>query len=204
MTGLLYSFLLIAGVLALGLVLKKCHVSEMVVRKVVHMGVGNWWFIEMRYFDTLGMALVGPVAFIGLNTLFVVFHKGESEKSRNYGLVYYPIALLLLVLLQYGGKLTSAACLCGVLVMAYGDSLAGIFGKLWGKKKLPSYMKEKSWLGLSVMFLVSFVVSFLVLHSFRSALLVALVAAVSESATPFGLDNLSVPLLASWVAGALL
>ncbi|MDD7201053.1 MAG: hypothetical protein SPF89_10670 [Sphaerochaetaceae bacterium] len=204
MKGILYSYLLILVVLAIGLGARKLHASPMVSRKIIHMGVGNWWFVEMAMLPTLQLALVPPITFIFLNTLAVVLHKGESEEKRNYGLIYYPVALVVLVLLQFKAGVSSRACLWGVLVMAYGDSFAAIFGS-WYKdsRHLPGYMRDKTLVGSLVMLVVSVAVGLGVTHSFPMALLVGLVATVAEAATPFGLDNLSVPILATLVAGQL-
>ena len=128
----------------------------------------------------------------------------QPEEKRNYGLIYYPIALVVLVLLQFKAGISSRACLWGVLVMAYGDSFAAIFGP-WHKdsRHLPGYMRDKTLVGSLVMLVVSVAVGLGVIHNFPMALLVALVATVAEAATPFGLDNLSVPILAALVAGQL-
>lgn len=199
----LYTFLLFFSTLLVAFLAGKVGASEMVQRKIVHMGVGNWWFLEMRLFPTMGDALVLPALFILLNGLYIVFRQGESERRKNFGLVYYPVALVVLVILQYRAGLASLACLTGVLCMAYGDSFAAMIGTTWGKKNLPWYMSQKTWLGFGVMFLASLIVSLLTLRSFPVALLVALVAAVLEAATPYGLDNLSVPIIVALVAGVL-
>jgi dolichol kinase len=131
----LYTFLLFFSTLLVAFLAGKVGASEMVQRKIVHMGVGNWWFLEMRLFPTMGDALVLPALFILLNGLYIVFRQGESERRKNFGLVYYPVALVVLVILQYRAGLASLACLTGVLCMAYGDSFAAMIGTTWGKEE---------------------------------------------------------------------
>jgi 4-hydroxybenzoate polyprenyltransferase len=41
--------------------------------------------------------------------------KGRVNGAKNFGLVYYPVALVVLVILQYRAGLASLACLTGVL-----------------------------------------------------------------------------------------
>ena len=204
MKGIIYSYLLIVVVLLAGLLASKVfHASPMVSRKIVHMGVGNWWFVKMAFLDSMTLSLVPPFTFIVLNALAVFLHKGESEEKRNYGLVYYPISLAILVMLQYKYHLSGRACLWGVLAMAYGDSFAAIFGSMDKKgAHLPSYMKDKTWTGSLVMFVMSFAVGMGVSHDPLGAAVVALVVTLAEALTPFGLDNLSVPILGALVAGA--
>lgn len=204
MTGIVLSFLLICAVLAVGAILARLGANPVVVRKVVHMGVGNWWFLEMRYLTTFRLAVVCPIVFIVLNTLFVLKAGGESEEKRNYGLIYYPVSLLVLVILQFKAGLAPLACLTGVMVMAYGDSFAGIFGRLYGSLHFKGPFKEKTVLGTAMMFFVSLLVASVCLENLTAGALVAAVAAALELVTPLGLDNLSVPILSALLAGALL
>ncbi|NBK21474.1 MAG: hypothetical protein EOM68_05570 [Spirochaetia bacterium] len=212
--GIIASFAFLGSVIAFAFVLgKKTTISSETMRKIIHIGVSNWWFLEITLFTTLSYALVGPIFFIISNTLFTFLDWGRfvgmNDKKRNYGLIYFPLTLLLFVILQYQGVLPTIACTIGVLVMGYGDGLAALIGRKWGKRKLNIPSGGKTWLGTLVMFLVSFLVTFiglmLVSLSLGSALAVALlvgvVSAFVEAITPLGLDNLTVPLIAAFIVG---
>lgn len=213
--GLVVSFLFLGSVIAFGFALGLWgHVSGETVRKTIHIGVSNWWFVEMAFFTQLKYALVGPVFFIVANTLFTLLDWGSAlgigDRKRNWGLIYFPITLLLFVLLQYNGILSSLACLVGVLVMGYGDGFAALAGKRWGRRKLPLPSGGKTWFGTAVMGAVSFAVCMVLLlfHStlpLETALLASLVigvaAAFVEAVTPLGIDNLSVPIVSAFIAG---
>lgn len=215
--GLIASFLFLGSVIVFALVVKKVsNISSETMRKIVHIGVSNWWFFEIYFFTSLWHSLIGPLAFILVNTLFTFLDWGKAigldDRKRNYGLIYFPITLLILVILQYQGLVSSVACTIGVLVMGYGDGFAAIVGKKWGKKKLSFPTGGKTYLGTLVMFIVSFLVSSIALVAYTSlpfgsilgvSLLVGLVASVAEAITPLGLDNLSVPLLAAWLVEVL-
>jgi phytol kinase len=214
--GLIGTFLLICAVIVFAITLGKfAKISSETVRKIVHVGVSNWWFLEMAYFTQLKYALIAPGVFILVNSLFTFLNWGKAigldDRKRNYGLIYFPISLLILVLLQFSGILSSLACLIGVLVMGYGDGFAALIGKKWGKKKLPLPYGGKSYVGTFAMLAISFAVSLVLLLgfspvSFKTALgvsvLIGLVASVVEAVTPLGIDNLSVPLLCAFLAGA--
>lgn len=215
--GLVASFsflgLVIVFAFALG---KKTAISSETMRKIIHIGVSNWWFIEIALFTKLSYALVGPIFFIISNSLFTFLNWGRfigmDDKKRNYGLIYFPVTLLLLVIFQYQGYLPAIACTIGVLVMGYGDGLAALIGRKWGRRKLQIPSGGKTWLGTIIMFLVSFLVAFAGLMTtalplgtvFGVSLLVATVSAFVEAITPLGLDNLTVPLLAAFLVGAFL
>ena len=215
--GIIASFAFLGLVIAFAFVLgKKTTISSETMRKIIHIGVSNWWFLELNFFTTLSYALVGPIFFIISNSLFTFLDWGRfvgmNDKKRNYGLIYFPVTLLLMVIFQYQGILPTVACTVGVLVMGYGDGLAALIGRKWGKRKLNIPSGGKTWLGTLVMFLVSFLITFvaLMIASFSPmsalgvALLVGVVSAFVEAVTPLGLDNLTVPLLAAFIVGAFL
>ncbi len=208
--GLLISFPFLALVIAVGIFLKhRFSISSESMRKFVHIGVSNWWFIEVNFFTTLAYALIGPIFFIITNSLFTFLGWGKAlgmdDRKRNYGLIYFPITLLILVVMQYQGIVSSLACSIAVLIMGYGDGLAALIGAKWGKKKLPVRFAKKSYLGTLVMAGVSFIITFIGLASYSTlgmtsivgiSLLIGLVSALVEAVTPLALDNITVPLLA--------
>ncbi len=212
--GLIASFTFLGFVIAFAFVLgKKTAISSETMRKIIHIGVSNWWFLEITLFTTLSYAIVGPIFFIISNSLFTFLDWGRfvgmNDKKRNYGLIYFPVTLLLMVIFQYQGVLPTIACTIGVLVMGYGDGLAALIGRKWGKHKMNIPSGGKTWLGTLVMFLVSFLVTFIGLmlvslslgSALAIALLVGVVSAFVEAITPLGLDNLTVPLLAAFIVG---
>lgn len=209
--GLLISFPFLALIIAVGIALKKwCAISSESMRKFIHIGVSNWWFVELAYFNTLAYALIGPILFILLNSLFTFLDWGTTlglgDRKRNLGLIYFPVTLVILVILQYAGLVRPLATTIGVLVMGYGDGLAALVGAKWGKREIPFNVSKKSYLGTLTMFIVSLVIvtaallffsELPILRLFVTAVAVAAISAVVELLTPFGLDNLTVPLLAT-------
>lgn len=213
--GLIASFAFLGFVIVFAFLLgKKTTISSETMRKIIHIGVSNWWFIAIALFTTLSYALVGPIFFIIANSLFTFLNWGRfigmDDRKRNYGLIYFPVTLLILVIFQYQGVLPVIACTIGVLVMGYGDGLAALIGRKWGKRKIALPTGGKTWLGTLVMFLVSFLVTFIALLTTTLpmgsvvgiTLLVALLASFVEAITPLGLDNITVPMLVAFLVGA--
>jgi phytol kinase len=210
--GLAVSFVFLGVVIGIAVLLRRfTGFSSEFIRKFIHIGVSNWWFILMAWMDNIWYAIIGPVVFIILNSVMTFGgyggFLGMDDKKRNYGLIYFPISLLVLVLLVYNGKLAATAATVGVLSMGYGDGLAAMVGHAWGKKKLPFLTGGKTWLGTAVMFLVVTLVAYLfasvpeVPYRLLVAVTTGLVGAFLEAATPLGLDNVTVPLgVALWVA----
>jgi phytol kinase len=107
------------------------------------------------------------------------------------------------ILLKHFGLGDMAAVGCAVLAMGYGDGLASLVGKAVKSKRLGSWTK-KTYAGSITMVCVTMIVVILMKVfiggvSFTGTLvlkaaLVAVFAALVEAFTPFGLDNMSVPI----------
>ncbi|MBO4394531.1 MAG: hypothetical protein J5800_09325, partial [Spirochaetales bacterium] len=99
---------------------------------------------------------------------------------------------------------------CAVLGMGYGDGLASLVGKATKSKRLGSWTK-KTVAGSLTMACITFIIVVLIeiyigRTSFSSqlmliSLLTSVVATAVEALTPFGLDNLSVPIAIYLILG---
>ncbi|CCV64629.1 hypothetical protein, similar to phosphatidate cytidylyltransferase cdsA (2.7.7.41), putative fragment [Alteracholeplasma palmae J233] len=204
--GLILSFVLVFCVIGLAEILKKKKVlGDEASRKLIHIGVSNWWFLMFYFFDQIYYAIAAPIIFIILNYVSYktnLIKSMERSGKGNLGTVYFPISLLLLVI----ASMTFTTPLVGgigILVLGYGDGLAALLGKKFGKKQI---INHKTWVGSITMFLVSFLVSTLLMVGYSSisiqyillyAGLVGILATLIELLTPKGLDNLTLPLLIS-------
>lgn len=109
-----------------------------VARKIVHIGVSNWFFIYYFVFEGSFWAIVGLCAFAVVNALLnvsgamgVLF--SQSSKKRNWGMVYYPLSVVLLILLAQSGFGDRLCVGCSLIGMGYGDGLAAIIGMRFGR-----------------------------------------------------------------------
>ena len=199
--GIVVSFAFIAVIMALSTVLQKLKIiGDEGARKFIHIGVSNWWLIYVIYFDNIWFACVVPAIFIALNyasyKLDLVKAMERDPEEKSLGTVYYPMSLLILVIastllhMPYLGAL-------GIFIMGYGDGLAGLIGKKFGRQKL---YQKKSVIGTATMFTVSLIVSYLILSIYTpdisviGSLLIASVVTFIELLTSSGLDNITVPL----------
>lgn len=201
----MYVFLLIgfAGFLSRGGI-----VSSATSRKVVHIGVSHWWLFAMFWMKSPFVASFGPAVFIVLNWLSIrlkVFKGMNNDDSRhNYGTVYFPISLLLLVLAAWNGLMPKWVAGTAILVLGWGDGLAALVGEALRSPAGTVFGSRKSLAGTVAMFCVSTVVVFIMTMVFEPnstvslalgrALGTGLVAAYLEVFSPFGTDNLTVPL----------
>lgn len=214
--GLVLSYVLVFLIIGISTVLQKAKlVGDEGARKFIHIGVSNWWILAMIVFEgemAIWFAIVPPITFILLNYYSYktnLIKSMERSGNGNLGTVYFPISLLILVILTFGVINKPEVGAVGILVLGYGDGLAAVVGKAFGKHKL---VDNKSLEGSLTMVVVSFVVvtlilslsGYTILTALWVAVVVSIISTVIELYTPKGLDNLTVPLLSSLLVYLLL
>ncbi len=198
--GLILSFSYVFFVIGISTILQKIKLlGDEGSRKLIHIGVSNCWIIMMVYFDNIWLACIPPLAFIFLNYVsyrFDLIKSMERSEKGSLGTIYYPISLLILVLVTFWLNMTYIGAV-GILILGYGDGLAGLIGKKFGGKKL---FGNKTVIGSTSMFIASFFVSFIILSIFTpsimltGSLLIAIFATLIELFTPRDFDNITVPI----------
>lgn len=135
----------------------------------------------------------------------------DNRTKRNYGIVYYPVAFLIVVLLFW--NMNKFIISISFLVFSLSDAFAGLFGSLSKNKIYTNITAEpKTFNGLIVFILSSFLI-LIVLYftlwdkfNFLSypfgvflffALIISLVGGITEVLSTFGSDNLFLPIFVS-------
>ncbi|HWM92401.1 MAG TPA: DUF92 domain-containing protein [Thermoanaerobaculia bacterium] len=189
--------------------LKQLSRSEL-LRKVTHMSMGLFAF-AVGWLGPVWSALLALTAL--LFNLFLLPRVGGRRLYRDHehaagsslGIVLYPLAVLILILVFFR-KLEVAAATWGIL--AFGDGMASVAGMTLGRTKLP-WNPRKSWAGtIAYAFFGTFAAATLLVwtarwtpgefswpFAFAVCAAAAIVAALLES-LPQGLDdNIGVPLV---------
>ena len=217
--GLVASYAFVFGFIGVAtLLVRRNRMQPAATRKVIHIGVAHWWLIAMALMDNPWVASVGPFSFIVINALAIRFHllpaMDDGADGRNWGTVYFPLSLLVLVNLCWRAVLPTWIGGMAVLVLGWGDGLAALIGEGSDGPSFRIWGGRKSVAGTAAMFAASFVVAlvFVLLFSSRYgtmlpaagiAALVACVATAVELVTPLGIDNITVPLAVAGMAWAL-
>jgi len=215
--GVGLSFVFVFSILGLGLGLFHFKVVDSFVsRKLIHIGVGHWWFFHLFLIKDPAWGLVGPFFFLGFNLLARQFGflkamepgKGES----NLGTIYFPISLIVMVVWCGWGGLPLWVAGAGVMVLSWGDGLAALVGRAWGRHPIPVAWTRKSWEGTMALMVASLVIVLGFVFAFAApgatdslwwavafgkVATIALAVALLEALTPFGIDNLLLPVVVS-------
>lgn len=173
-----------------------------VVRKIVHIGIGNvillaWWLQIPTWLGVSASLLFSGVTL--LSYWLPILPGINSVGRQSLGTFFYTLSFASLIGLFWSRQPHFAAL--GILVMAWGDGLAAIVGQTWGQHPYQIWGMKKSWEGTAAMFLVSLAIAGAVLSGLSPqgpvwvvAGLVAIAATILESCSKFGVDNLTVPL----------
>ena len=179
-------------------------------RKAVHMAVGGLAF-AVRPLGPVGSLCAALAAVVHNAFVFPLYggrrlwRAGEAERGYALGIVLYPVAVFVL-LLVYWRRLEVAAAVWGIL--AFGDGMAGIVGQALGRSNPLPWNPKKSWAGTLAYATFGGAAAYALLHwtapgRYETAFALAIAAAAAAfgallESLPQGLDdNLGVPLVTS-------
>jgi phytol kinase len=206
--ALVIAFVYVSLILALGEGLRHgLKLDVEFTRKFVHIGVGMVSFLLVALFQSWQFAIVPPLVFIVVNYVSYrrqIFAGMETGQRGQLGTVYFPISFAILIPLLWS---MPALLVASLMPMTWGDAFAAIIGKRWGAHPFTILGHTRSLEGSLTMFVFSFIATFLALVIFAQpigasivlAFVVAIVATIVEALSPFGIDNLAVPLAAALV-----
>ncbi len=173
-------------------------------RKVVHIGTGNvilvaWW-LQIPAWVGISASIIASA--IALLSYYIPVLPGINSVGRkSFGTFFYGISIGVLIAWFWPIQQFQYAAI-GVLVMTWGDGLAGLIGQRFGKHPYHVLGMKKSWEGSVTMAVTSYAVSSLILFGVQGnvwqtwlvPVAIALVATGLEAFSKLGIDNLTVPL----------
>jgi phytol kinase len=183
---------------------RRIPTTSELARKIVHIGTGNvilvaWW-LQIPAWIGISASVIASI--IALLSYYIPFLPGINSVGRkSLGTFFYAISIGVLVAWFWPLKQFQYAAL-GILVMTWGDGLAGLIGQRFGQHPYEVWGMKKSWEGSLTMVITSFVVSSLIFFIVQGnvwqtwviSLAIAFVATALEAFSKLGIDNLTVPL----------
>ena len=189
-------------ILAIAFLCKKYFPEkEELSRKIIHIGTGP--VILLAWLFNLPRQIAIICAFcitlaLGINYKFRFLPSIEDIDRKSFGTIAYGISITILLLFfwpRYASYVT-----LGVLAMAFGDGLAGLIGKsiksptwriLGQTKSIAGTLTMGSTVGITTA--VIFLINNLNIQPLE-IIVIALIATVLEQISPWGIDNLTVPI----------
>lgn len=203
--GLLISILYIVIIIAIST--RLTHLPFEFSRTFTHILVMNWWLIATFFIKDYWLAITAPILFVIFNTLNVIYNFipaiNTKRRDSNKGPIYYALAVFILTAATFHTPSFHIVGGIGLLVMAYGDGFAALIGQKYGTHTYTIFKGHKTFEGSFTMLVVSMIVittyQYLKLGTvdFIQVFLLSLVATFVEAISPFGIDNLFIPILVS-------
>ena len=186
--------------------------KEELSRKIIHIGTGPvillaWLFDvpkNIAFFTAFSITIA-----LGVNYQYRLLPAIEDIERKSFGTIAYGISITLLLLL-FWPHYASSVCI-GVLSMAFGDGLAGLIGRSVKSPKWSILDQTKSIVGTLTMGSVVAITTSIISSTNNlgiqplEILVISLIATFLEQISPFGIDNLTVPIgvtcIGIWLIG---
>ena len=201
----------LATVVAIAETLKYfCNTKAEITRKIVHIASGNIILFAWRLHLPMYLLIIGSIiAVIVILTshFFSLFPSINDIKRVSYGTLFYAFSIgILSYYFWYEERFEYEVI--GILIMTWGDGMAAVIGRKFGKHTYQIFNTNKSWEGSLVMMSLSFIVCSMILgftgESVSKILVVSLitsiVATIFEMFSNFGIDNLTVPVVSALIS----
>lgn len=201
----------LAAVFGVAEFMRSRQIDGEVVRKVIHIGVGNiailTWVLDIPRTFAVGLSLVFSLVAL-LSYRVKILQSLNGIDRHSYGTFFYAASIATLFALFWRPGLKSYAVL-GILVMTWGDALAALIGRRWGKHKYVLAGIAKTWEGSLTMWLASSLTIAAVCSASSywnpsvswsgeaialGAIAIGGLSAILEMLSWRGLDNITVPL----------
>lgn len=211
--GVLFSFIYFFGLLIVSQHLKKFSLEGK--RKFVHIMLGNWWFVVLTLFDKGIYAIIVPAAFVLINYYSLKRNKKggllselerNEERNKSYGIVLYPVAMVVLVVLSFWVFKDVRIGGIGLMALSYGDGFAALAGKKYNYIPFTVFGNRKTLSGSLAMLVVTMLSISIYLYVtdlqqdpliiLILAFVLACVTTIIEALSPYGVDNLLIPISA--------
>ncbi|WP_373480124.1 diacylglycerol/polyprenol kinase family protein [Geminocystis sp.] len=172
-------------------------------RKIVHIGTGNvillaWWF-HIPTFIIIFASIIA--SFVAITSYFLpILPSVNGVGRKSLGTLFYAMSIGILTGFFWENGQQQYTVM-GILIMSYGDGMAALIGKKWGKNSYQVWGNKKSWEGSLTMTFVSILITVIVLtytdnwqlENMIIALIVGIFVTILETISYIGIDNLTVP-----------
>ena len=177
-------FLLVIG--GLELLVRKKILSSDVSRRVSHTASGLFAIFIALHFSPAIFLLCngGLLLFIVASYSRTLLHSVHTVQRTTYGEIFLPLGIFITYLLWHENIAVFAVA---ILIVTFADAAAGIIGDIRQNQRA-------SRLGSIAFFATAFIIMLVFGHTIPTSLMVAFIISVVEKVSPYGSDNLTIPI----------
>jgi phytol kinase len=187
-------------IIFLGEILSR-YVSPFTIRKISHICCGlltatTPFFLN---YESLIITFVVLIILTIISKFLNIFKGIELSEKRNWGTVFFPIGILLNLIIFF--PTNPSIFIISILILGISDALAALVGRNYGKIKINGFQK-KTIEGTATFFLSTFLILFVSLVFIKNQvsilhlcfiLLYSLILTTTELISPKALDNITIP-----------
>jgi len=198
--GLWILFILILAIVTR----KKLPSQKELSRKIIHIGTGPiipiaWW-LQIPSNWAIPISSIVTVGLL-INKKLNIIPAMEDIKRASYGTIAYGLSITIMLICFWSDY--PEAVTAGILVMAFGDGLAGLLGKNFKSRQWKVLGQTKSLIGTITMGCIS-LLSLILLNLMIGSPLhlihlvsISILAVLLEQISYYGIDNFTVPIAIS-------
>lgn len=214
--GLVFSYIFAFGMLLIVEAIRRWrNYPTEFTRKLVHIGAGMWIWVILLLFDHWQFAIIPTATFIIFNAIFLRYHifsAMDPKEGATPGTIYFAFSCTFLLFIFHTGweqgfpRGFEQYAMVGIMAMTWGDAFSSIIGKRFGKHSytvLGNKGHKRTLEGSLAGFVFTFVavaITLAILSSLSLPLILlgglfaAIVGTLLEAISPWGSDNLTVPI----------
>jgi len=194
---LIYTFLYCFSFFTLEILKRKKILSTNSTRRMIHLGAAIITFSFPTYLS-FSQALI--MCFIILMIMsfsrrISLFSHIHGVERKTWGEIFYPIGIMVAVFFFLPNNPESFRIV--LLILGISDLLANIVGTHWGTKYFTIFGGKKTIEGTIAFFVSTFIILFIFQLSLPIAIFISLIASAVEFFSPYGSDNLTIPIAVS-------
>lgn len=127
----------------------------------------------------------------------------SSSKSSRLGFIYLSLSMMIMMIFTFNDESLRMIPAVGMLTLGFGDGFASLIGIRYGKHSYHLFKSQKSLEGSLAMFVMSALSVSIYLYisqgfvSLPCIMMISLLATFVEIISPYGLDNLFIPILSA-------
>ena len=183
---------------------RRLRLAPDVSRKSLHIGIGLWSVPTIYVFSDplwaiLPYMLWGAFAYLSYRLELL---RALEDEDATLGSIFFPLSVSILLVLCWGQLIHVA--IAGIMAMTLGDTTAALVGRRAGTRKYRVLGHNRSMEGTLALFLVAsasiacvliFIAGLDLHQALAFSLISGTIAASVETASPYGSDNLTVPIV---------
>ena len=194
---LIYTFIYCFSFFSLEVLKRKKILSSDMTRRIIHIGAAIIAYTFPLY---LNLSQVLIMCFIIL--AMMVFSKHTSLLShihkvsrRTWGEIFYPLGMMVAAISFLPNNIDYFRIV--ILVLGISDLCANIIGTYWGSRSFDIFKCKKTIEGATAFFVSSLIILLIFHINPFIAIFISLIASTTEFFSPYGSDNLTVPIIVS-------